>query len=207
MGRASRKQSSPRRTRNARRRTLFHWRCVPARDDVEIGSNCPTTSASATNGHAEGHSARKQYSRKLDLLKDIVILRHFLTNWLLIDHPLNKLNVSSLETDGEESPTKRGRRLGLMKRRRTWGLGRQHTIEVVESRLLCDATQDATCDVVCGGDPADGTTAGDSSAATTTPLPDFSLPDLNTASPRAGQNISPHDYLRQTSVWYFGHAT
>ncbi len=38
-------------------------------------------------------------------------------------------------------------------------------------------------------------------------MPDFSLPDTNTSSPRAGQMVSPGDYLGTTSAWYFGHAT
>ena len=32
---------------------------------------------------------------------------------------------------------------------------------------------------------------------------DFSLPDINPASPSVGQNISPRDYLQQISGWYF----
>jgi hypothetical protein len=35
----------------------------------------------------------------------------------------------------------------------------------------------------------------------------FSLPDVNPASPRFGQVVSPRDYLGQVSAWYFGHAT
>jgi hypothetical protein len=38
-------------------------------------------------------------------------------------------------------------------------------------------------------------------------VPDFSLPDVNPASPRAGTNVSPRDYEGQVSAWYFGHAT
>jgi hypothetical protein len=36
---------------------------------------------------------------------------------------------------------------------------------------------------------------------------DFSLTDLNPASSRFGQMVSPRDYLGQVSAWYFGHAT
>lgn len=36
---------------------------------------------------------------------------------------------------------------------------------------------------------------------------DFSLPDINPASPTLGQNISPRDYLQQISGWYFIKAT
>lgn len=36
---------------------------------------------------------------------------------------------------------------------------------------------------------------------------DFSLQDVNTASATYTQAVSPRDFLDQTSVWYFGHAT
>jgi hypothetical protein len=39
------------------------------------------------------------------------------------------------------------------------------------------------------------------------PMPDFTLTDVNPASPRKDQGVSPRDYLRQVSAWYFGHAT
>ena len=39
------------------------------------------------------------------------------------------------------------------------------------------------------------------------PAPNFTLVDVNAASPRSGQTISPRDYLQQVSGWYFGHAT
>lgn len=37
--------------------------------------------------------------------------------------------------------------------------------------------------------------------------PDFHALDQNPASPRAGQTVSPRDYLERVSGWYFGHAT
>jgi hypothetical protein len=37
--------------------------------------------------------------------------------------------------------------------------------------------------------------------------PDFSLLDVNPASPTSGQPVSPRDYLQRVSGWYFGHAT
>jgi hypothetical protein len=37
--------------------------------------------------------------------------------------------------------------------------------------------------------------------------PDFSLFDVNTTSPTAGEQVSPRDHLRKVSAWYFGHAT
>lgn len=39
------------------------------------------------------------------------------------------------------------------------------------------------------------------------PMPDFALPDINPASARFNQAISPRDYLGEVSAWYFGHAT
>lgn len=39
------------------------------------------------------------------------------------------------------------------------------------------------------------------------PLADFSLADVNPASTTYQQNVSPRDYLDQTTAWYFGHAT
>ena len=38
-------------------------------------------------------------------------------------------------------------------------------------------------------------------------VPDFSLLDVNPASPTANQPVSPRDYLMRVSAWYFGHAT
>lgn len=60
-----------------------------------------------------------------------------------------------------------------------------------------------------GGDTADtsdsgGDTGGDTAVAM---IPDFALPDLNTGSARYGQIVSPRDYLRQVSGWYFVRAT
>ncbi len=53
--------------------------------------------------------------------------------------------------------------------------------------------------------------AGCGKDATTNPGPDpksdFSLADVNTTSPRAGESVSPRDYLQKVSAWYFGHAT
>ena len=36
-----------------------------------------------------------------------------------------------------------------------------------------------------------------------TPRPDFSLLDVNSASPTYQQAVSPRDYLEQVSGWYF----
>ena len=37
-------------------------------------------------------------------------------------------------------------------------------------------------------------------------VPDFALVDLNTASPTHGHTISPRDYKKRVSGWYFIHA-
>ena len=39
------------------------------------------------------------------------------------------------------------------------------------------------------------------------PVPDFSIPDVNSTSPRFSDMVSPRDYLAAVSAWYFGHAT
>ncbi len=36
---------------------------------------------------------------------------------------------------------------------------------------------------------------------------DFHLIDANPNSPRAGQSVSPRDYVGKISAWYFGHST
>ena len=50
--------------------------------------------------------------------------------------------------------------------------------------------------------PAGVTGEGESS-----PMPDFTLTDVNPASATKDQGVSPRDYLQQVSAWYFGHAT
>ena len=42
---------------------------------------------------------------------------------------------------------------------------------------------------------------------TTTPVPDFSLTDVNPNSATHDQAVSPRDHLARVSAWYFGHAT
>ena len=44
-----------------------------------------------------------------------------------------------------------------------------------------------------------------SAGTPTDPVPAFSLTDTNTTSKRAGQSVSPRDYLGKVSAWYFGH--
>jgi hypothetical protein len=38
-------------------------------------------------------------------------------------------------------------------------------------------------------------------------LADFSLVDVNPASPTSGRNVSPHDFDGRVSAWYFGHSS
>jgi hypothetical protein len=44
---------------------------------------------------------------------------------------------------------------------------------------------------------------GFAGAQTGTQVPDFSLRDVNASSPRYGEQISPRDYLRRVSIYYF----
>lgn len=59
-----------------------------------------------------------------------------------------------------------------------------------------------TAIMMLGCPPADDNSDDNSEA-----MPDFALTDLNPASARSGEIISPRDYLDQASAWYFGHAT
>ena len=56
-----------------------------------------------------------------------------------------------------------------------------------------------------GGDAAETTAAHPVSLGAI--VPDFTLTDVNPASPTAGQQVSPRDYLKRGSAWYFGDAT
>ena len=40
-----------------------------------------------------------------------------------------------------------------------------------------------------------------------TPMPDFTLPDVNPTSVTFNQGVSPRDHLQKVSAWYFGHST
>jgi len=61
-----------------------------------------------------------------------------------------------------------------------------------------------TSEVVDSADTGGDTGGG---AEPTTPMPDFALVDLNPNSTRAGELVSPRDYLEQVSGWYFTHAS
>ncbi|MEZ4652480.1 MAG: hypothetical protein R3E12_02470 [Candidatus Eisenbacteria bacterium] len=41
----------------------------------------------------------------------------------------------------------------------------------------------------------------------TSGAPDFRAEDVNPTSGRFGEMVSPRDYLKSVSAWYFGHAT
>ena len=79
------------------------------------------------------------------------------------------------------------------------------TFEQVELRIQFDAAAGDGCDQVCTVDDPGGTNGG-ATTPSASALPDFTLTDVNSASLRAGQGVSPRDYLQQLSVWYFGHA-
>lgn len=40
-----------------------------------------------------------------------------------------------------------------------------------------------------------------------TQVPDFSLTDVNPASPRAGTNLGPSTFAGTVTGWYFGHSS
>lgn len=67
------------------------------------------------------------------------------------------------------------------------------SLEHLESRAMLDG---AAASIVAPLGEGEGT-----------PQPDFDLTDVNPASERFEQSVSPRDYLDQVSAWYFGHAT
>ena len=56
------------------------------------------------------------------------------------------------------------------------------------------------------GDTGGTDTGGDTEPATD-PVPDFTLVDINPASARLDEAVSPRDYLEVVSGWYFIHTT
>lgn len=54
----------------------------------------------------------------------------------------------------------------------------------------------------CGAKPGSKQTGLD-----VPPVPDFHLTDVNPASPRSGQSVSPRDYAGVVTGWYFGHSS
>jgi hypothetical protein len=58
--------------------------------------------------------------------------------------------------------------------------------------------------VACG---APGGRTGTDAGVSTEPLADFSLLDVNPASPSSGQNVSPRNFQGRVSAWYFGHSS
>ena len=56
----------------------------------------------------------------------------------------------------------------------------------------------------CGSSAADPAVG---SVAVGAAVPEFSLLDVNPASPTAQELVSPSDYAKRVSAWYFGHST
>lgn len=66
-------------------------------------------------------------------------------------------------------------------------------IEKLESRWVMTAELDAASDLMAEGEGS--------------AVPDFHIVDINPASARFNQTVSPRDYLQQVSAWYFTHST
>lgn len=60
--------------------------------------------------------------------------------------------------------------------------------------------------LACGA-PVGGSAVDAGAQAVGGLVPDFSLPDVNPASPSAGATVSPRDYAGVVTGWYFGHST
>lgn len=58
--------------------------------------------------------------------------------------------------------------------------------------------------LICGCSDDDPVASGGDAG---TPVPDFTLVDVNPTSTTNGQGVSPRDHLQRVSAWYFGHAT
>jgi hypothetical protein len=80
--------------------------------------------------------------------------------------------------------------------KRSQHLGFIPRVERLESRRFLDASGFAAFDV-------DRLAEGESADI----APDFSIVDLNPASPTYNQAVSPRDYLGSVSVWMFGYST
>lgn len=66
-------------------------------------------------------------------------------------------------------------------------------IERLETRWAMDASMASSLSAIPEGEGS--------------PMADFQLQDINPASARFGETVSPRDYLSQVSAWYFGHST
>lgn len=71
-------------------------------------------------------------------------------------------------------------------------------LDVVHDGTNADAPAEISSDVALADGPSD---------APAGPLPDFSLTDVNPASPTAGRMVSPRQHLGAVSAWYFASAT
>ncbi len=63
------------------------------------------------------------------------------------------------------------------------------------------------CGILLAGLLANGCSDDDPTAPVTTPMPDFTMLDVNPTSASYDQGVSPRDYLQKVSAWYFGHST
>lgn len=82
--------------------------------------------------------------------------------------------------------------------RRSRFSARRLGFETMESRRLLAGMTSVTAPAPLPVETAEGEA---------TAMPDFHLVDLNPASSRYNQSISPRDYLEQVSAWYFSHST
>lgn len=74
-------------------------------------------------------------------------------------------------------------------------------------RFLRAALVVLACGLAAACSDDDGPTRSGENPPPEGQMPDFAALDVNTTSPRAGQQVSPRDYLEKVSAWYFGHAT
>ena len=75
---------------------------------------------------------------------------------------------------------------------------RRLEFETMESRRLLAGLPGTMADEMTVVNVAEGESVA---------MPDFQLVDLNPASSRYNQTISPRDYLKEVSAWYFSHST
>jgi hypothetical protein len=97
---------------------------------------------------------------------------------------------------GGDTRLARGLRLADREFARASSRGKQSSKALFISRACAEVAH--TRDVLAlAGDPPP--LAGDA-------MPDFSLADVNPASPTHGQQVSPRNHLGKLSAWYFGHS-
>lgn len=69
-----------------------------------------------------------------------------------------------------------------------------------------DDTNSTASDSGSGNEDSQGDTSTEPQAGPEAKA-NFSLTDVNASSPRSQEAVSPRDYLRKVSGWYFTHAT